>query len=111
MILNFRKYKIIVIKGGIIAIKSFKNEVFTGIINLSVGSLDKLEWKSHKIPKTEIANMEELIDNVKILINTLGCKVFVPVTKATDDTVYLYCKRTGANAKGLVSTGGFTTVL
>ena len=54
--------------------------------------------------------MEEFIDNVKVLINTLGYKVLVPVPKATDDTIYLYCKGTESNAKGFVSTGGFTVL-
>lgn len=30
------------IKGGIIAIKSFKNQAFTGIINFSAGSLNNV---------------------------------------------------------------------
>ena len=54
--------------------------------------------------------MEEFIDNVKILINTLGYKVLVPVPKAADDTVYLYCKGIEASAKGFISTGGFTVL-
>ena len=54
--------------------------------------------------------MEEFIDNVKILINTLGYKVLVPVPKATDETIYLFCKGSGASAKGFVSTGGFTVL-
>ena len=62
------------------------------------------------LKEAQIASMEEFIDNVKILINTLGYKVLVPVPKATDDTVYLYCKGTEASAKGFVSTGGFTVL-
>ena len=65
---------------------------------------------SHGVTVEADATMEEFIDNVKILINTLGYKVLVPVPKATDDTVYLYCKGTEANAKGFVSTGGFTVL-
>ena len=34
----------------------------------------------------------------------------MPVPKATDDTVYLYCKGSGASAKGFVSAGGFTVI-
>ena len=47
---------------------------------------------------------------VEILINTLGYKVLVPAPKATDDTVYLYCKGSGASATGFVSIGGFTVL-
>mgnify|MGYP003211382743 CR=1 FL=1 len=46
----------------------------------------------------------------QILINTLGYKVLVPAPKATDDTVYLYCKGSGASATGFVSIGGFTVL-
>ena len=47
--------------------------------------------------------MEEFIENVKILISTLGYKVLLPAPQATDDTIYLYCKGSGASAKGFVS--------
>ena len=50
------------------------------------------------------------IENVRILINTLGYKVLIPAPKATADTTYLYCKGSGASAKGFVSSGGFTVV-
>ena len=63
--------------------------------------LTKNTYKNTVLKEAQIATMEEFIDNVKILINTLGYKVLVPVPKATDDTVYLYCKGTEANAKGL----------
>ena len=72
--------------------------------------LTKNTYKNTVLKEAQIASMEEFIDNVKILINTLGYKVLVPVPKATDDTVYLYCKGSGASAKGFVSTGGFTVL-
>lgn len=70
--------------------------------------LTKNTYKNTVLKEAQIASMEEFIDNVKILINTLGYKVLMPVPKATDDTVYLYCKGSGASAKGFVSAGGFT---
>ncbi len=72
--------------------------------------LTKNTYKNTVLKEAQIASMEEFIDNVKILINTLGYKVLVPVPKATDDTVYLYCNGSGGSAKGFVSTGGFTVV-
>ena len=57
--------------------------------------LTKNTYKNTVLKEAQIATMEEFIDNVKILINTLGYKVLVPVPKASVDTVYLYCK--GAN--------------
>lgn len=72
--------------------------------------LTKNTYKNTVLKEAQIASMEEFIDNVKILINTLGYRVLVPVPKATDDTVYLYCKGSGASAKGFVSNGGFTVL-
>ena len=72
--------------------------------------LTKNTYKNTVMKESQIASMEEFIANVKVLINTLGYKVLVPAPKATDDTVYLYCKGSGASAKGFVSTGGFTVL-
>ena len=72
--------------------------------------LTKNTYKNTVLKEAQIASMEEFIDNVKILINTLGYKVLVPVPKANDETIYLYCKGSGASAKGFVSTGGFTVL-
>ena len=72
--------------------------------------LTKNTYKNTVLKEAQIASMEEFIDNVKILINTLGYKVLVPVPKATDETIYLYCKGSGASAKGFVSAGGFTVL-
>ena len=72
--------------------------------------LTKNTYKNTVLKEAQIASMEEFIDNVKILINTLGYKVLVPVPKANDETIYLYCKGSGASAKGFVSAGGFTVL-
>ena len=72
--------------------------------------LTKNIYKNTVLKEAQIASMEEFIDNVKILINTLGYKVLVPVPKANDETIYLYCKGSGASAKGFVSAGGFTVL-
>lgn len=72
--------------------------------------LTKNTYKNTVMKESQIAVMEEFIDNVKILISTLGYKVLVPAPQATDDTVYLYCKGSGGTAKGFVSAGGFTVL-
>ena len=72
--------------------------------------LTKNTYKNTVLKEAQIASMEEFIDNVKIHINTLGYKVLVPVPKADDETIYLYCKGSGASAKGFVSAGGFTVL-
>lgn len=69
--------------------------------------LTKNTYKNTVLKEAQIANMEEFIDNVKILINTMGYKVLVLVPKATDEAIYLFCKGSGVSAKGFVSTGGF----
>ena len=72
--------------------------------------LTKNTYKNTVLKEAQIASMEEFIDNVKILINTLGYKVLVPVPKADEETIYFYCKGSGASAKGFVSAGGFTVL-
>ncbi len=72
--------------------------------------LTKNTYKNTVMKESQIASMEEFIDNVKILINALGYRILVPVPHANDSTVYLYCKGPGANGKGFVSAGGFTVV-
>ena len=72
--------------------------------------LTKNTYKNTVLKEAQVASMEEFIDISRILINTLGYKVLVPAPKAKDDTVYLYCKGSGADATGFVSSGGFTVV-
>lgn len=72
--------------------------------------LTRNTYKNTVMKESQIAVMEEFIENVKILISTLGYKVLVPAPQATDETVYLYCKGSGANSKGFVSAGGFTVL-
>ena len=72
--------------------------------------LTKNTYKNTVMKESQVAVMEEFIENVKILISTLGYKVLLPAPQATDDTIYLYCKGSGASAKGFVSAGGFTVL-
>lgn len=72
--------------------------------------LTKNTYKNTVMKESQIASMEEFINNVKIIINTLGYKVLEPIPHADEKTVYLYCKGNGANAKGFVSSGGFTVL-
>ena len=54
--------------------------------------------------------MEEFIDNIKVLANAMGYKIFESVPVETDTTEYLFCKNGNANGKGFISAGGFTVV-
>ena len=72
--------------------------------------LTKTTYKNTVLKEAQTASMEEFIDNIKILINTLGYRVLVPAPQAADDTIYLYCQGSGALAKGFVSANGFTVL-
>lgn len=69
--------------------------------------ITKNTYSNTVLKESQIASMEEFIDNVKIVINALGYKVLDSVPKATENTIYLYCN----DAKGYVSGGGFTVCL
>ena len=60
----------------------------------------------------KISELEDFIDNAKIIVGTLGHKVFVPLVAATDDASggdesNLYCTRNGSNAIGVRTADGF----
>ena len=54
--------------------------------------LTKNTYKNTVMKESQIASMEEFIDNVKIIINTLGYKVLEPVSDVDEIKVYIYCK-------------------
>lgn len=72
--------------------------------------LTKNTYRNTILKESQIASMEEFVENVKVLMSALGYKVLVPAPQATDTTTYLYCKGSGANAKGFISNGGFTVM-
>ena len=62
------------------------------------------------LKESQIASMEEFIDNIKVLLSALNYRVLTPAPVAKDNTVYLYCKGNGAEGKGFLSNGGFTVL-
>ena len=74
--------------------------------------LTKNTYRNTVMKESQIAVMEEFIDNVKILINALGYKVLEPLVQTdsaeiqTDDEI-LYVSSGSANASGKVTTEGF----
>lgn len=62
------------------------------------------------LKESQTATMEEFIDNVKVLLSALGHRTLTPVPAASDDTVYFFCKGSGAKGKGFASAGGFTVL-
>lgn len=72
--------------------------------------LTKNTYGKTVMKESQIATMEEFLDNVKTLIGSLNYNVLTPTPQATEGTKYLYCKGAGASAKGFISAGGFTVV-
>ncbi len=72
--------------------------------------LTKNTYKNTVIKESQEASMEEFIENTKIIIETLGYKILATMPQADKNTTYLYCTGAGADAKGFVSSGGFTVV-
>ena len=72
--------------------------------------LTKRTYKRTVLKESQIASMEEFMDNAKILINILGYKVLMPIPNAADNTVYLFCRGSGSSARGFISPGGFTVL-
>ncbi len=72
--------------------------------------LTKNTYSKTVMKESQIASMEEFIDNIKILIGTLNYNVLKPMPHAVDDTKLIYCKGSGAFAKGFISAGGLTVL-
>ena len=74
--------------------------------------LTKNTYRNTVMKESQIAVMEEFVDNVKILINTLGYKVLEPVLHANSVTdsngeELLYIKMGNVSATGMVTSEGF----
>lgn len=74
--------------------------------------LTKNTYKNTVLKESQIAAMEEFIDNIKILINTLGYKVLEPfIQKESNENIsdanLLYISVGSAMVTGMVTTEGF----
>lgn len=78
--------------------------------------LTKNTYKNTVMKESQIAAMEEFIENAKILINVLGYKVLEPLLhfdktdSVTADDVLLYINKGSAVATGKVTTEGFVVL-
>jgi len=77
--------------------------------------LTKNTYRNTVMKESQIAVMEEFVDNVKTLINALGYKVLEPVLQvdsiaATADDELLYIATGGATATGRVTSEGFVVL-
>ena len=74
--------------------------------------LTKTTYRNTVIKESQVAVMEEFVDNVKILINALGYKVLEPLVQnnssnSTVDDEMLFISSGSVNAKGRVTAEGF----
>lgn len=74
--------------------------------------LTKNTYRNTVMKESQVAVMEEFVDNVKILINALGYKVLEPLVQnnssnSTVDDEMLFISSGSVNAKGRVTTEGF----
>ncbi len=72
--------------------------------------LTKNTYRNTVIKESQVAGMEEFIDNLEVLLNAMGYKILAPNPNPASDTVYLYCRSGSAEGKGFVSSGGFTVM-
>ena len=72
--------------------------------------LTKSTYKNTIIKESQKANMEEFIDNIKILLKVLGYDFLEAPAKPTATEKMLYCKGNNAVATGFVSAHGFTVL-
>lgn len=76
--------------------------------------LTKNTYGKTVMKESQIAAMEEFIDNVKVLINTLGYKVLEPMvvndSASNADDERLYITAGNAQAEGYVTTEGFVVL-
>ena len=73
--------------------------------------LTKNTYGKTVIKESQVAAMEEFIDNIKVLINALGFKVLEPAVQmsavGSEEQEVLYLNAGNASAKGITTTEGF----
>lgn len=73
--------------------------------------LTKNTYGKTVIKESQVAAMEEFIDNIKVLINALGYKVLEPTVQptvpGTEEQDVLYLNMGNTRAKGIITTEGF----
>ena len=66
------------------------------------------------VKEAERAAMAEFMDNMKLIVSVMSYNVFaaVPKSESSKPRQYFFCRneKTGADAKGFVSSGGFTVM-
>ena len=66
---------------------------------------------SQKLRKPKENEMDEFIENMKVILLAMNYYILVPMPKSTTTTQYFYCKnKNGADAKMFISSNGFTVL-
>ena len=72
--------------------------------------LTKTTYRNTVLKESQRASMDEFINNVKVLMGSLGYKVLSQPTQDSKEVVYQFCSGSNAEAKGYESKGGFTVL-
>lgn len=73
--------------------------------------LTKQTYKNTVLKESQVAAMEEFLENIKILINVLGHKVLEPIhPNSGHEEKLLYLKTGAANAVGTITSEGFVVL-
>ena len=76
--------------------------------------LTKNTYRNTVMKESQIAAMEEFVDNIKILISSLGYKVLEPMIQndsvSSQDNEMLYLTVGGTEAKAMITTEGFVLI-
>lgn len=67
-------------------------------------------YQSTVLKPSQIATMEEFIDNTHVVMEALGCKFMIPPPSVTTTTQTFNCIGRDADAKGFLSLNGFTVL-
>lgn len=72
--------------------------------------LTKNTYKNTVMKESQVATMEEFIENIRILINALGYKVLDALVKTDSKDHYYYLKTKDVDATGLPTSEGFVVL-
>lgn len=72
--------------------------------------LTKNTYKDTVLKEADVAELEEFIENIRVLINTLGYKVLEPIAEERKETEYFYLNSKGVQAKAVQTSEGFVVL-
>jgi len=92
-------------------VRYLENQLFNIVkSNGSFKVLTKSTYKDTVVKESQVASMAEFIDNVKVIIKTLGYSILDDNSKKVNNVTLFYCKNSSADAVGYLSDNGFTVM-